>query len=181
MKIFSSRTLILLLSATVLFAGCSKSGTSDSSDNYYIKGKKNGADFSYTNYAMATIFEIIADHTSLSLSANNSSNAGDLTGMVLGINFSNGGSLAPGTYIEDGGGVIYAVSGVRNPNSTTIVYGAGGIHVPTARPLKIVITSITDTEITGTFEGAFYKQDLSIPEYYDEYLDFTEGEFRLPL
>src|SRR5690606_16682204 len=118
MKIFSSRTLILLLSATVLFAGCSKSGTPDSSGNYYIKGKKNGADFSYTNYAMATIFEVVGN-SSLSLSANNSSNAGDLTGMVLGINFSNGGSLAPGTYIEDGGGVTYVVSGVHNPNSTT--------------------------------------------------------------
>ncbi len=33
--------------------------------------------------------------------------------------------------------------------------------------------------MTGTFEGAFYKQDLNAGSVSTEYFLFTEGEFKL--
>jgi len=113
----------------------------------------------------------------IALSANMTNEPTDPTGVVLGISAFNG-SLPTGTYTENGS-ANYEVLGAYNPGSPTMNYRAGG-HVPTARPLKIVLTSISDSEVAGTFEGAFYKQDALDPQDSDEYVDITEGEFRLP-
>lgn len=177
MKTFFSRTLILLLSATVLFASCKKSGGDDDS-GYYIKGKMDGTNFSYSNYPVANI-QNAGTLISITLSAYMSSDPYNLTGLSLGIGVFNGDSIEPGIYTESDGGTDYTVLGTHNINNTSVVYGAGN-HVNTAHPLKIVITSITNSEVTGSFEGAFYKMDMSNPGS-DEYIDFTEGEFRLPL
>jgi hypothetical protein len=96
------------------------------------------------------------------------------------MNFSNGVSIAPGTYTEDDPGYDYTAAGVYNPNSTTIVWGAG-LHYPSVKPLKITIATKTATEMSGTIEGAFYKQDVSTGQLYDDYTLFTECEFKLPV
>jgi hypothetical protein len=96
------------------------------------------------------------------------------------MNFSNGVSIAPGTYTEDDPGYDYTAAGVYNPNSTTIVWGAG-LHYPSVKPLKITIATKTATEMSGTIEGAFHKQDVSTGQLYDDYTLFTECEFKLPV
>lgn len=175
-------TLSIALTALTL-TSCKKSGNDDDGDNgYYIKGKKDGTSFTYSANAMAKItdFSSTAGMISLAFTANAQPNAASLEGLSLSINFQNGKSPAVGTYTEDYSGTDYITAGVYNPGSATIVWGAG-IHYPTAKALKINILTRSDTEMTGTFEGAFYKQDVSVPAVYDEYMLFTEGEFKLPI
>ena len=170
--------------AVLILNGCSKSSDNGgTASTYYIKGKKNGAAFNFSANAMAQItnFSSTGGFISLALIANAQPNGASLEGLNIGANFFNGQAPKVGTYSEDYTGTDYLVAGVYNPNSTSIVWSAG-IHYPTAKPLKIVIVSKTASEVTGTFEGAFYKQDLSNPSSSsDEYVLFTEGEFKLPV
>jgi hypothetical protein len=174
-------TLFFFVLASV-FTRCKKDD-STSNGGYYIKGKKDGVAFTYSSNAMA----MITDYTSsgaglqLSLMANPKPvSASSMEGLGVSINFSNGVSIVPGTYTEDYSGYDYTAAGVYNPNSNTIVWGAG-IHYPTVKPLKIIIATKTATEMTGTIEGAFYKQDVSTGQLYDDYTLFTECEFKLPV
>jgi len=102
-------------------------------------------------------------------------------GVSLGINFSNGVPISTGTYVEADSSFKYTVAGVYSSgNSMTITHGAGS-RFPTAKPLSITILTKTATEMTGTFEGAFYRQDVSIPIIYDDYYLVTNGEFKLKI
>jgi hypothetical protein len=112
--------------------------------------------------------------------ANAQPNATSLEGVVVSITFSNGKSPAVGTYSEDDPSLDYMAAGVYNPNSMTITWAAG-LHYPSIKPLKINILTKTTTEMTGTFEGAFYKQDASTATLYDDHILFTECEFKLPV
>jgi hypothetical protein len=165
--------------AVLTFTGCKKGN--DDKGSYYIKGKKDGTAFTYSANPMALITNFGAGAgISVAFTANAQPNAASLEGLALSINFSDGIQPAVGTYSEDYAGTDYVAAAVYNPNSTTIVWAAG-IHFPTVKPLKITITSMTADEMTGTFEGAFYKQDVSIPAFYDDVTLFTEGEFKLPV
>jgi hypothetical protein len=174
------RSLLFLSLAVILNTGCSKSNDTPGDKGYYIKGKKDGVAFNYSVNAMANIqdFSASANTISLALLANAQSNT--LEGINVGINFFNGKTPATGEYTEEYTGLDYLVAGVYNPNSMTITWAAG-LHTPTAKPLKINILTKSATEVTGTFEGAFYKQDVSIPAFYDDYTLFTECEFKLPI
>lgn len=180
--------LSLLLICTTFLAGCTKEksmeagSASSNKATYYIKGKKNGTPFNYTAMTMAKItdFSSAGGFISLALIANAEANPTNFEGVVTSINFFNGTTPAVGTYSEDYTGTDYLAAGVYNPNSMSIVWSAG-IKYPTAKPLKINIISKTATEITGTFEGAFYKEDISAATFYDEYIMFTECEFKLPI
>lgn len=170
----------LCLATLVLLSGCKKEGKNSDENSYYIKGKKDGAAFTYSAKAMAMISDFSGAGISLACMAGPQTDASNFESLGVSINFFNGTSPAVGTYGEDDTSNDYAVAGVYNPNSMTIVWGAG-LHYPSAKPLQIHITSKTDKVITGTFEGAFYKQDSSIPQVYDDYTLFTECEFRLPV
>lgn len=177
MRIKLSSALLLLMSI-LLLNSCKKEN--EKKGGYYIKGKMDGVAFTHSAFAMANIFDYGNGMTSVSLSANLKTNTEDLTSLGLLINFFNGNKPVAGTYLQDYTGTDYVAQGAYNPNSLTIVYGAG-LYYPSAKPLRIIITSLTDTEVAGTFEGAFYKQDSSIPAWYNEYKLITEGEFRLPV
>lgn len=182
-------SLFLLLTA-FFFTSCQKEySAGDSSrpggnnkSTYYIKGKKDGVAFTYSANAMA----MISDYSSagggiaLSLMANAQASATNLEGMAISIAFSDGKSPAVGTYGENDPTLDYIVAGVYNPNSMTITWAAG-LHSPSIKPLKINILTKTTTEITGTFEGAFYKQDASTGTLSDDHILFTECEFKLPV
>jgi len=56
-----------------------------------------------------------------------------------------------------------------------------GIQSPSVKPLVINILTKTNTEITGTFEGAFYKEDLASGTMYPDYILVTGGEFKLQI
>jgi hypothetical protein len=156
------------------------SGGGGSNSSYYIKGKKDGTAFSYVNVPMAMITSI-GNATMVSLSANASANGSSLEGLALQINFFNGASLATTVYAENDGSTDHLLGGVYNPNSTSIVYGAGQ-SANSVKPLKITILTKTSSEITGTYEGAFYKTDVVAATLSTtEYITITEGEFKLPI
>ena len=180
MKQMLRSTLFFLVLAS-LFSSCKKDTSSNG--GYYIKGKKDGVAFTYSSNTMAMITDYTSSGAGMGLSLMASPqavSASSMEGLGVSINFSNGVSITPGTYTEDYAGYDYTTAGVYNPNSTTIVWGAG-IHYPTVKPLKVTILTKTATEMTGTLEGAFYKQDVSTGELYDEYTLFTECEFKLPI
>lgn len=154
--------------------------TGGNTSTYYIKFKKDGESKMFTVYPQAKVINFSGTGLiSLALTAN--ANAGTtLEGINVGINFFNGTSPQTGTYSEESTSLDYAVAGVYNANSTTVVYAAG-IQTPTVKPLVVKILSKTATEMTGTFEGAFYKQDVSTLTFYNEYYLLTEGEFKLKI
>ena len=179
---------ILLLAFTI--TSCQKEITLDVGNTggtgntggsaYYIKFKKDGEPKMFIVYAQAKVINFSGTGL-ISLALTASANAGTtLEGINVGINFFNGTSPQTGTYSEESTSLDYLVGGVYNPNSTTIVYAAG-VQTPTVKPLVIKILSKTATEMTGTFEGAFYKQDVSTLTFYNEYYLLTEGEFKLKI
>ena len=189
------RILCLLLLTGILFSSCQKEISWDGfvdpggggggtggggSSTYYIRFKKDGVQKEFTAAAMAKITNFgAAGFIGLNLVANQSLSS--LEGLNIGANFFNGTSPAVGVYTENDPSTNYLVAGVYNPNSTTIVYGAG-IYFPSAKPLVIRILTMTATEMTGTFEGAFYKTDVasgSLPT--GEHFLFTEGQFKLKI
>jgi hypothetical protein len=153
-------------------------GNTGGGSGYYIRGKKDGVAFNLSAVTMAKITDLGQGIISLSLVA--SAGGTNMEGINIGINFANGKSPAVGTYSEDDSSLDYSILGVYNPNSTTVVYGAG-VFSPSARPLVVKILSKTNTEMTGTFEGAFYKTELSSGTIGPEFILFTEGEFKLKI
>ena len=172
-KQFIATILFALLS--VSFFSCKKDDTSSSSASYYIKGKKDGTAFNFTTNTMAKV-TVSGPVSLLNLIAFGTG----AEGFNIAMNFTAGSTVQIGTYSETGGGVNYIVGGVYNPNSTTTVYGAG-IKSPSAKPLTINVLTKTSTEITGTFSGAFYRQDVNTGTIYPDYITITEGEFKLLL
>ena len=145
---------------------------------YYIKAKKDGVQKTYTSLASANIIDFSSTGVlSLALFAGVPNN---LEGLNLVINFFNGTTIKTGTYLEEYSGFDYLIGGVYNPNSTSIVYGAG-LQSPSLKPLVITILTKTINEMTGKFEGAFYKQGPNGLISPAEYILFTEGEFKLPI
>lgn len=171
-----SHALALTVALSITLFSCKKHDAKNS--DYYIKGKKDGTSYVFTTNAQAMIndYSASAGIISLNLLANGTA----LEGFNLGINFSSGTAVQAGTYSEDYSGSEYIVGGVYNPNSTTVV-NAAGIQSPSAKPLVIKILTKTSTEITGTFEGAFYREDTSTGTLYPDYILFTEGEFKLQI
>lgn len=186
----------LLLLTGIVFSSCQKelsyevnpgntggnggggNGGGGGGGSYYIKGKKNGTAFNYTVFPMANIIGA-SGSSQVSINANATMPTTSLESVGVSISFSNGATLATGTYSEDDGSTDHIVAGVYNPNSMTTVWSAG-LNANSAKPLKIVITAKSSTEIAGTFEGAFYKEDVlggSISQ--TDYILFTECEFKV--
>lgn len=151
-----------------------------SGSGYYIKGKKDGVAFNFTANSMAKITSLGAGTGVTSLNLVAGVGGTSFEGFNIGINFSNGKTPEIGTYSEDDSSLDYTAAGVYNPNSADFVYGAG-IVSPSAKPLVIKIVTKTSTEMTGTFEGAFYKLNLSSGSIGTEFVTFTEGEFKLKI
>jgi len=173
---------------SILFISCQKDtsletnaggGGGGGNTSYYIQAKVNGTVRTFNFNSMAKITDFGSGFKSLSLLGSATANASNLEGINLTINFFAGSPVA-GTYSEDYSGTDYVTAGVYNPNSATIVYGAG-ITISTVSPLSITISKIDNAEATGTFKGAFYKTDIAGGPASTEYLEFTEGSFRLPI
>lgn len=167
----------LIIALSLSFFSCKKDDKNSTSASY-IKGKKDGVAFNFTTNSMAKITDYTSSggFQSLNLMANGTA----LEGFNLGINFFTGTAIQTGAFSEDHSGSDYVVAGVYNPNSTTTI-NAAGIQSPSAKPLVINILTKTSTEITGTFEGAFYREDITTGTSYPDYILVSEGEFKLQL
>ncbi|HSC37765.1 MAG TPA: hypothetical protein VLD19_07840 [Chitinophagaceae bacterium] len=191
--------LVFFLASCFLLASCQKelsyevdpgntggsgggSGSSGGNSNgtYYIKGKKDGTAFSFNNFAMAKVIDnsSLGGGISLLLVSLASSNGSSLEGLTFNLNFPTASSVPIGTFSETDNGPDHLIAGVYNPNSQTVVYNAG-VFPNTVLPLKVTLLTKTSGELTGKFEGAFYKTDAS--GMTSEHYTITEGEFKLPI
>ncbi len=129
---------------------------------------------------MAKIVDFTALGGFISLSLNANASAGiSLEGIGLGINFFNGTTPIVGTYSETDVTLDHLVVGVHTENNPTFTYNAG-IFTPSVKPLVVKILTKTATEMTGTFEGAFYKTLLPAGTIAG-YSLLTNGEFKLKI
>ncbi|MDO6434814.1 hypothetical protein Q4E93_29650 [Flavitalea sp. BT771] len=164
---------ILLFTVTIaLFSlSCKKSSTSGSP--YYIKASVDGTPKTFNVNAMA--MKMSVGMTSISVVGNVKS-AADLEGINITINNSPSGKpIVAGTYSESDA-TDFAAAAVYNPGSQTIVWGAGDYPNP-PHPLTIVITSIDDKTIKGTFSGDFYYTNTATAQFGPDKKTFTNGEF----
>ena len=183
------KQIFIFALTTVLFISCKKErsfethttggGPGTGNNTYSFQANVNGAARTFNSNAMAKITDFGTGLTSLSLIGSANADATNLEGINLSINFF-AGAPKVGTYSQDYTGSEYVTAGIYNPNSTTIVYGAG-LTTNTVSPLTITISKMDNTEVTGTFKGAFYKSDINGGPTSTEYLEFTDGSFRLPL
>ena len=174
------KSLALSLFLICLFlTSCKKNEVDDNNTSAaYIKGTINGISYNYSTNAAAKI----NDHSSTGEPNSVNIIAGDDNspeGFNLSIIFFNGSLLQTGIYSEDARGVDYSVAGVYHTSVNDIVHVAGN-QSPSVNPLVIKILTKTDTEITGTFQGAFYKEDIASGIFYPEYI-LANGSFKLPL
>ena len=159
--------------------GGSTGGGTGGATTYYIKCKINGTARTFNYNDMAKLTDLAVGAKTFSILGSASSDASNLEGVNLSINFI-AGAPAAGTYAEDYSGTDYLVAGVYNPNSTTTIYAAG-LTANSVLPLTITITKLDSQEATGTFKGAFYKTQVTSGVPTSEYLSFTEGEFKLQI
>ena len=165
-------TVFLAITFSIFTFSCKKSNSNSSSS--YIKATVDGKPMTFNVNAMATKM-VTNGFTSYSIHGNVKS-AQDLEGLGLEINNFNADPLTAGTYPEFDGPAGIVTGAVYNPGSTTIVWGAG-LHANPDLPLTIVITSIDDKSIKGTFEGDFFYTDVNTATTTDEKKVFTNGEF----
>ena len=147
--------------------------------SFFLQATVEGNSRTFNSNAVATITDFGTGLTSLSLVGSTSADSTNLEGLNLSINFF-AGSPKTGTYSQAYTGSEYVIAGVYNPNSDSVVYGAG-LTTNTISPLTITISKIDNAEVSGTFKGAFYKTNINGGPVSSEYLEFTEGSFRLPL
>jgi hypothetical protein len=133
---------------------------------------------SFNSDGTASVSELGAGK-SLKLVASLTTDANTSETIQLYINFLSG-SPAAGTYTQGDRSFSYVLNGVYK-TAEAKAYSAG--MTPSAeQPLSITITSITDTEIKGTFKGAFYKHNLSTGEISSsDFISITDGAFTLPV
>lgn len=174
-----TKHLVFVLSVCFLLISCQKELGFENipGSTYYIKFNVDGSPRQYT-YGAAAFTETDILGNKLSFIAFASSSVDNLESILLNIYYD---ATAPdvNTYTEIGSPDFFTL-GAYDPNSPATVYTAG-IASPTVQPLTITIKTKTDTEISGTFDGAFYKTDKEDGEVHDEPVIISEGEFRLPL
>jgi len=168
MKKFISLSLIVI--SISLFTACKKDSSGGGS-NYYVKANVGGTDKNYTSNPMAVI---INTSGSYSLAISGGAGGSSLEGLALQIN-SNTGPVTAGTYDENSND--YAIGAVYNPNSSDVsaIFGAG--LKLSSHPLQIIISNISDKEVSGTFSGEFYDNSGTGTDS----LLVTNGEFKVPI
>ena len=181
------KQLVLFAVVGLLLASCQKEKSLETSavvapggtSTYYLTAKIDGTLHTFDVNDAAKITDFGSGMSSLSILGSASSSTSDLEGINLSINFFNV-SPAVGTYTQENSGNDYLTAGVYNPNSATLVYTAG-ITSSSTLPLAITIAKLDNTEIKGTFTGAFYKTDITSGAPSSDYITITEGTFKLPI
>ena len=155
---------------TILSLSCKKSGSDGS--NAYIKATVN--DTAKTFNIQAKAYRINNAGTSSLVIAGNASNS-TVEALSLLISTTTTNPIEAKTYTEAGGDGFFA-SAVYNPNMPNIEYVEGSSAF---NPLKIVITSIDDKTVKGTFSGnlIFVRKDTSTGPVDPATKNFTQGEF----
>ena len=174
MKILN-KLLILLLA--LLFFSCKKESNSPNTPDSYVKIKKDG---NWITYAAVGELGVDLDDdtkTNFSISAS-STDQKEFFSTDIQIEGSN---LPTGTYSSD----VYSpyfvlVNYALTPDPSTIKNYSND-DAPNKGTSKYVIniTSITSTELSGTFTGNYLYDDFSSADANGGVVQITEGEFKV--
>jgi hypothetical protein len=162
---------IALFACLAIFSlSCKKSNSGKNSA--FIKVLSNDTARTFNVNAIAHEFKT-GDVTLLSITGN--ANTSTIEGIALQIKTAANTPIIAGTYSEldtDD----FVTTGQYDPNKDAAKFVAGGVS--SFNPLKIVITSIDDKTVKGTFSGAFFFTSASsIPQPSENPKNFTQGEF----
>ena len=164
MKKFNLTTMVLLL-ATLSFFSCSKKSDND----YFVKLKINGNWVTWKTVIGELGPDLAnASKTDLGVTANNdaSTDVFDLTIQINGSNFTTG------TYASDNLSYFVFISYSKDVTTNAKFYDLEDAPTGPSSKYTINITSITDTELRGTFTGNYLYSNMA-----DESINITEGEF----
>src|SRR5688572_1644440 len=168
MKRYSFKTLVLLLAAFTFFS-CNKD---KDEDGYYVKLKINGNWVTWKTVAGELGPDFAdASKTDLGVTANDDSGQ-DIFDITIQVN---GTTFNTGSYSSDNTNYIVYVDYADNIGTTSARYYdiTSAPSMPESK-YTVNITSITDTELRGTFTGNY------LYDYFEEEtFAVTEGEFRV--
>jgi hypothetical protein len=164
------KILIALLPIVLLVAACSKeksledAGTAPngggSGAGYFLKCKIDGVDKTFNNSLFAIKLDTLGAVQYAVFGAANAdpSNMESFTFAV-----SSPSAITTGTtYTVEDTSFNYVLVAVYNPNSQSIVFQSGTGDQSNS-PFKLTITSVSATEISGTFQGTIFQNDAANP------------------
>jgi hypothetical protein len=166
MKIKFIKTTVLVF-VIVSFFSCKK----DSSSDYYVKFKLNGNWVTWKKVVAGELGPDLADpsKTDLGVTGNDDEmkNVFDISIQINGSNFTTG------TYDSDNSNYWVVMSYLKDANTANMKYFDID-DAPSMAPSRYVVnvTSITPTELKGTFAGNYLYDYNS-----GETMNITEGEF----
>lgn len=168
---------LLILSLALLFFSCKKESNSSNTPDSYVKIKKDGNWITYPAVGELGVDLNDDTKTNFSISAS-STDQKEYFSMDIQID----GSILPiGTYSSD----VYSpyfvfVNFILTPDPST-AKNYSNDDAPTSGPSKYVIniTSITSTELKGTFTGNYLYDDFSSGDANGGVVQITEGEFKV--
>lgn len=174
-KIFTN--FLLLAFFIIAIVSCKKN--SPNNGKYYVTFKVNDTLINWTKYIFVDIGPDQADTSQLTLDFNSTSNNMDT---AFFIDLTIGGKTIPAsTYIYShnyNDTVLYTDYNLGNNDPTKPdfdIEDVGGMPPPT---FSLTITSITSTEVKGTFTGNYLASYASGPPVT---LSITDGEFYAPI
>ncbi len=167
---------LLLLSLVLLAFSCKKDSTSSDGDSY-VKFKMNGTWI--THKGLGELGPDLGDNTKIDFGVTgNSTDGKDIFDISIQLD---GNNFPTGNYSSDNYPQQYVlVSFMTNPNPSTMKHY--DINDAMGRePSKYVIniTSITPTELKGTFTGNYLYDDFSSTDANGGVIQITEGEFKV--
>jgi len=158
--------------------GSGGGGGGGSTTGYFLQCKINGTSKTFNVSLTAKKQDAGGGITVYSIAGKANSNATDLESFVLGINAS--GPLTATTYKVDDVSTAYTMAAIYNPNSqTTLISSQTGDT--SSDPFQLTITSVSTTEVAGTFKGNLFEQDLTnpTPPTNPPVKSVTEGSFKV--
>ena len=166
-------SLGLIAISISLFTACKKdSDNGGGGSNYYVKANVGGTDKNYTSNPMAVELNTGGVY-SIAVEAGKESASPEGLGFQI---TQNNTAIAAGTYNENSSD--YTIIASFNPGSSDVsaIFGAG-LNPFSSHPLQIVISNISDKEVSGTFSGEFYDNSGTGTDS----LLITNGEFKVPI
>lgn len=167
---------LLVAVSALTFISCSKS--KDDDKKYFVRGQIDGEAFSFSSTAQMSTVEVRDDLRSVTIGAIDQ--VSRVRAINISLNLFDDEQLEVREYTEGSSNPDYHLAAIYYGGTNNILYTAG-MYTPSVKSLTLRILSLTDKEISGTFEGAFYTQRADGGNYTGEYLTVTRGEFKVPV
>jgi hypothetical protein len=168
----NTKLLFLLLVFATLFLSCNKDSSDDG--DYYVKMKIDGNWVTWKKVAGQVATETTPQlRSGFSLMAKNNAQTEDFNIQATVDNLQ---KFVPGTYTPDNS--FLAASYTKFTSATDFKsYTGGGIMGGADTRYELIVTSVTDKVVKGSFSGTFLRNI----ENDDDLIHITEGEFSVQI